>query len=405
MKTITKNMMGLLLQTCFLIFTENGHSQAMADSSTRNFQVSFLPYISVNRLPVNDKVSLSINIIGGIVKEVDGAEIGGVLNIDKGNAKSFQLAGVENLVGGSSEGFQAAGVINTTDSQKGLQMAGVINLVKTNANACQLAGVANIVGGPLDGFQSAGVYNSAKTVNGTQIAGVFNGSGETTGSQISGFMNQAGKVKGAQISGCVNHSTEFSGIQVSGFINKTGHFKGTQIGVVNLSDSCQGTPIGVFSYVKNGYHTIEISTDELFYANVAFRTGTKKFHDIFSIGIRPGQSGKPLWAFGYGVGTSFGNRTNLLYDLDFSSQHVSKNHFNKFDSQLCKLYFGIDKKILSKVSIAIGATYNLFITDTKSPQYGESLSSIPYSFWNTTYQNGYNIRSWISGRLAIRVYF
>ncbi|HEY4785564.1 MAG TPA: hypothetical protein VIH57_05925, partial [Bacteroidales bacterium] len=120
--------------------------------------------------------------------------------------------------------------------------------------------------------------------------------------------------------------------------------------------------------------------------------------------IRPSDFGNPLWTVGYGVGSMFGNPGRLSYNIDLSSQQVSKGHFSRFNSELCKLYVGVDWKIADKVSISAGLTYNLFITDTHAKYYNDEVASIaPYRLTNDTYNNGVNIKTWIGGKIAIRL--
>jgi hypothetical protein len=384
MKTNVKFIAHIFFLTLFLI-SNSVYSQNLSNrgkdntlnndsvSTHRSFQLSLLPYISINHVPANSVADISLNLIAGYVGGVSVFEAGSVLNLDRGDAGKCQLAGVGNLVGGSSRGFQAAGVINITQSLKGVQTAGVINIVKSDAGVCQLAGVGNISGGSFQGLQAAGVYNFTENVNGVQLAGVF------------------------------NNAREVSGIQISGLINHASYIKGVQISVFNFADSCQGTPIGIFSFINNGYHRLEISADEIFYTNLAFRTGVNRFYTIFDAGIRPDNFETPLWSFGYGIGTRFVMKSNLSYDLELSSHHVSKGKYSDFESDLYKLYFGIDRKIASKTAVAIGVTYNCFITDTDARHYNEKISLIaPYTITNHTYRNGINMKAWIGGKISFR---
>jgi len=355
----------------------------------RKIQVSFLPGISINRQPKDDIVDVSFNIIGGCVKEVRGFELGSVFNIERENAGKCQLAGVSNLVGGTF---------------RGLQMAGVLNTVRGDAGDIQMAGVSNVVGGSFHGLQMAGVSNLSKSLNGLQASGVVNASKTTTGLQIAGVVNLSGQTKGTQIAGVVNCSKEVDGFQLSGCANVTSYFKGVQLSVFNFADSCDGVPIGILSFVrKNGYHKIELSGDEIFYTNLALRTGITRFHTMIMAGIKPDNFETPLWAFGYGAGTTLGPQGKMNYDLELSTQHISKDRFNDYTSELCKLYVGIDKKIFGKTSIAVGVTYNFYITDTHSPEYLGSLSKIaPYYMTNNAFHNGINIKTWLGGKIAIR---
>jgi hypothetical protein len=445
----------LFVSVSTVIFSQtNQKNDTTRDRQTEpaviDMQFSILPYVSINRPSTDEVVNLSFNLLAGYIKEVRVFEIGSIANIESANAGTCQIAGVANIVGGTSTGFQAAGVLNTSKSQQGCQVSGVLNLVEHDAGQCQAAGVGNIVGGSVDGVQVAGVINTCKsfsgvqiggvvnlcesskgnaqisgvgnltggsfegvqitgvvniadTIKGAQISGVLNATREASGTQIAGVVNIVPKIEGTQIAGVANISNQVEGLQLSGCVNLASHIKGVQISTVNIADSCDGIPIGVFSYARNGYHKIEISVDEVFYTNAAFKTGVKCFYNIFLVGIRPGNFENPLWTFGYGVGTKFGTKGNISFDLELSWQHISKGRVLEYLSELNKVYFGVEKNIGANSSLALGVTYNAFVTDTDSPQYAETFSSLaPYHFTNSTHHHGINIKRWIGGRVAFR---
>ncbi|MBI9069860.1 MAG: hypothetical protein JEZ09_21385 [Salinivirgaceae bacterium] len=71
------------------------------------------------------------------------------------------------------------------------------------------------------------------------------------------------------------------GFQASVFLNVTNKLKGVQLGVFNYVDSLEsGLAIGFLSVVRNGYRAVEVSTNESFYANATFKTGTRQFYNI-----------------------------------------------------------------------------------------------------------------------------
>jgi hypothetical protein len=326
----------------------------------------------------------------------------GGLNLVRNDAGACQLAGVGNITEGSFQGLQSAGVINTAKTINGVQVSGVLNIIDGDAEKCQIAGVGNFTDGNFQGLQTAGVISVAKTVKGSQISGVLNATEKATGAQIAGVANIVPEIKGTQIAGVINVSDKIEGLQLSGCVNRTSFIKGTQISVVNFSDSCVGIPIGVFSYVGNGYRTLELSVDELLFANLAFKSGVNQFYNIFMAGIRPGNFENPIWTFGYGIGTRFGTQNNVHFDLELSAQHISKGHVRNYLSELCRVYFGVEKKISSWSSVSFGLSYNMYLVDTDSP-YSETLSSIaPYHFFNSTSPKGYNIKTWLGGRVAFR---
>jgi hypothetical protein len=456
----------MLIPTLLTAQTDSLKNNCNGNTEVRDFQFSIFPFISINNPSDQSVVDVSLNLFGGYNKEVRKFEAGSILNMEGCNAGKCQLAGIGNIVGGESKGLQAAGIMNVVGSQNGCQIAGTVNVTRYNAGKCQLAGTANITGGSFKGLQAAGVVNAcnnydgaqlsgvlnftkkdagkcqiAGTVNiaggssqglqaagvinlsydskgaqisgvlnatfestGSQIAGVANVTKEAQGAQIAGVANVAVNVKGAQISGAANVADSVDGAQISGCVNVARYVKGTQIGVINFADSVNGVPIGVISIVGNGYKKLELSFDELRFANFAFKTGVSRFYNIFSVGIRPGEFEKPLWTFGYGVGTKLNNEGNVSYDLELTGQHVAKGQVHSYESDIYKLYFGAEWKLTKGLAIAAGVTYNLYITDMDSPQYRSTYSSLtPYSFSESIYHNGCVVNHWLGGRIALRI--
>jgi len=462
MKTSVKFIIGSFLAVLFLGISLPVRSQSandggkvtstQPDTAIRNLQVSFLPFLNLNSPSSVSRVNVSINILAGYVQEVHIFQGGTVLNVVQKDAGACQLAGMGNVVLGSSKGGQAAGIFNVAQNADGVQAAGMLNAVLHNAGSCQLSGVANIVGDTAKGLQAAGIVNSAKTIQGVQLAGILNtaltnaGScqlagvanfvGDSTrgvqgagvlnvarsmnGVEVAGVMNAVwadaqkcqlagvanvvgGSFRGVQAAGVFNYATRVQGLQLSGVANAAMVVTGTQISCFNLADSCSGMPIGFFSFVRTGYHKIEFSTDELLFANIAFRTGVARFHNIFSAGIRPDNFDKPLWKVGYGVGTSFRTTERLLVDIDLLSEHLVKSDKFDFENELYQLYVGVDYRIASKTSVAAGLSCNVQWSDTGSPQYTGTFSKLaPYTFSDKTYNNGHNLKTWLGAKVAIR---
>jgi hypothetical protein len=363
------------------------------DTLSREFQVSLLPYMGTNhKLSGSVYNKYSFNIFGGYARGVKALEIGGFFNIDKENVHGAQLAGFFNLVGDTVKGAQLAGFFNVTGkSMKGFQAAGFTNVNLGELNGVSASGFVNANFGKVKGAQFAGYVNYAKSIEGIQGAG---------------FVNCAlREVKGLQVAGFVNHAKELEGTQIAGFVNHAKHVKkGFQIAVVNISDSCKGLPIGVFSFVKSGVHQLEISGDEIFKANVGFRTGVPEFYNIFNAGIA-GNGDEPLWSFGYGLGTSFKIKNKLRSDITLTANHVSKGEFKDAESELYKLYWGIEYKFKKQFSIAAGPVFNLYVSDTYSADYLTKYSNIaPYSLYDFTTNNGFNLKGWVGGKISIRFF-
>ncbi|HEX2936396.1 MAG TPA: carboxypeptidase-like regulatory domain-containing protein [Bacteroidales bacterium] len=416
----------------------------IGDSVFRAVQVSLFPYVTTNHFVGGNVVNdFSLNMTVGYIQGVRILEIGGIMNIVRDNASYVQLGGVGNIVGGRVTGVQCGGIFSYASEVKGVQASGTVNLAgdanvqlsgiinRANTNTLQVSGYVNwagnsnvqitgIINKASDNFlQIGGIINWSKKSN-MQIAGIFNKSKQVDNMQIAGILNQATEVNALQVAGIVNNVFENSVLQVAGCVNSTlgttdvqiaplvnvaGKVNKLQVGLVNIADSCDGMPIGLLSFVKNGYHKLEFSVNEMFPFNTAFRTGVKQFHTSLTVGINPFRYTSPVWTFGYGLGTSFGKKDKLLFDTDISFNHVVYGGNYTDGSNLYTAYVGIDRKITRKMTLAFGLTYNLMTSDINTAYYGEVYSRLqPYSLTNSTKNNGTNVRTWIGARLAVRFF-
>ena len=397
----------------------------------RSVQFSLIPYLSTNRLlggaAIND---FSINATVGYVQGVRIFEAGGILNYVRTDVSFFHAAGIGNIVGGNLTGFQAAGIFNVVGDVKGFQAAGIFNhadlvwgtqaagvynLVKDSATV-QLAGVFNMA--TKNVVQVSGVFNKSTASNvqiagllnltdkaAFQLAGLYNQADTLKGSQIAGLLNSSHTESALQIAGALNYTNEDADVQISGLFNKAKEIKDFQLALINIADTSSGTSIGLFSFIKKGYHKLEISADETFPVNVSFRTGTYKFHTFLSAGTSSFNKVNFLWNIGYGLGASFGNPNKLLIDIDLTSSEVMyRNNFNG-TYHWYKLYMGLDRKITKKMSIAFGVSYNALLSDSFQPDYNELNSRMPfYSLSNTNFTNGHNLKTWIGGKIGLRFF-
>ncbi|MGE7775099.1 STN and carboxypeptidase regulatory-like domain-containing protein [Chitinophaga sp. NPDC101104] len=165
----------------------------------------------------------SLNLVGGYSAGLDGLEIAGGFNINKGNAQYAQVAGIFNLVGGSVRGVQVAGIFNRNmEFVEGAQIGGISNIADGWLMGAQISGIFNRAMDSVKGIQIAGLHNNIMgDVTGAQISGLMNHSGgHLNGLQISGLINRVrGNSEGAQITGLINYTKEMKGLQIAGLIN------------------------------------------------------------------------------------------------------------------------------------------------------------------------------------------
>lgn len=288
----------------------------MGDTIYRDFQLSLLPFLGTNRKLSGSVVNdWSVNVLGGYSGGTKKAEIGGLFNIDRGEVGKFQAAGLFNYNGGLVRGFQAAGLANVNlDSSKAFHAAGLANLVAGNLEGAQVAGVVNISTGSTTGAQVAGVANYTHQ--------------DVTGTQVSAVLNVGRKVTGSQIA------------------------------LLNYADSISdGVPVGLISFVRTGYHVVELSSNEVLPMSLALRTGTRPFYNLLFAGIRPESTGPTTWSFGYGIGTSPRLGKKLYLNIDFSSEQLNQGTVSALNL-INRANLALEYQVARKVAVFAGPTIN-----------------------------------------------
>jgi hypothetical protein len=227
---------------------------------------------------------------------------------------------------------------------------------------------------------------------------------------VAGFGNfHQGNFKGPQVAGFTNISTrgKLMGSQVAGFYNHGNKVYGSQIGFINYADSLTGVPIGFLSIVKHGYHKLEVSADEVFYSNLAFRSGVRQFYNIIFASYNPKTEigSDAMWSVGYGIGTA--RKLAKWWDLniDITSQHVNKGGFTEELSSLNKLQAGFDFRLAKGLSVYAGATLNAYLTKATYSDYPTLFSDFsPKILHEETFRNDVNMKVWLGGKIAVRFF-
>jgi hypothetical protein len=397
----------------------------ISDTIYRKYQISLLPFIGTNhKLSANVINDYSFNIYGGYSRGVRKLEIGGTFNIVRNDVRGVQIAGSFNAVNGKVKGWQFSGGINfNRDSLKGGQVgvvnlnwnsvrnfaaAGFLNITRNDSRGLIMAGIGNITTGEQRGVHVAGIVNaSVKNAKAFQFAGIANYTGgELKGAQIAGLGNIANDVLGLQSAALFNFAyRNMKGAQVAGLVNYAKKVKGVQLGFINVADSVDGVPIGFLSFVLKGYHKLEISADEIFYTNIAFRSGAHKFFNILTAGIKPQNNSRNYWSVGYGFGTAPKLTNWLSMNIDLTSNQVSYGNFTEAINLLNKFYVGFDVRLIKGVSVALGATLNGYLTDNNYHQYTSLFTDYkPKVFTDHTYNNNVNLKMWMGGKVGLRFF-
>lgn len=409
------------------ISPQEANMQNIRDTLYRKFQFSVVPFVGTNhKLSGNVINDYSVNLYGGYALGLKKFEIAGIFNIIRGDVDGAQFAGTFNSVGGKMNMLQMAGVFNMNrDSVKGYQfagmfnlngnssnkfaMAGLLNLTYRDSRGVHLAGLGNGTIGRQEGPHVAGLFNFAThDIHPAQVSGLTNfTAGAMTGAQVSGLLNFALKnVKGAQVAGLVNIATrELKGAQVSGILNYATRVRGAQVGLLNFNDSIKGVPFGFLSFSLKGYHKIEISADEIFYTNIALRTGVRQFYNILTVGAKPDSfdDDETYWSFGYGIGTAPRLSRTLSLNVDIISNQVVYGNTIDAINMINKLYVGLEIQPMKHLGFAFGVTLNGYVTDTTYDKYKPLFTDyVPHIISDRTYSNDLNMKMWLGGKIGVR---
>ncbi len=329
------------------------HVENIEDSLHRSFQASLLPFIGTNQqLSGNVVNDVSVNLVAGYSLGVDLLEVGAGLNLVRHDVNGLQMAGLGNVVGRNVRGVQLAGLTNLViGDANGFQAAAAINITAGSFRGVQL-GAMNVTGGALEGWQIGTGINVARNV-------------------------------------------------------RSGH----QVGIVNYADSSATVPFGYFSFVrKNGYRRFELSTNELQYGNVTFKTGVRKFYNIFTIGTSALLPNKPLGSIGYGLGTarylgrrSRGDARKWMLNLDFVASRVAlERRFLKAPHAIhTRLSLDLERKIGPRLSVTVGPSLNLFFSPYQNLiTEGSGLSNPLQTTFQSTGEG--SIHGWVGFNLGLR---
>ncbi len=355
------------------------------------FQISLLPIVGTNRL-MSGKITnrTSINIIAGYSHGVNGFEAGGFLNLARKDVKGLQLSGFGNMVGGNVSGFQGAGFFNATMGQvQGIQGSGFINLATDATNGAQFAGFINFARRNA-ALQAAGFGNAALHKSGkAQLASFFNYAHDMTGIQASGFCNVA--------------SGKMSGFQVTSILNAAWDVNGLQLALFNVADTVSsGVSIGLISYVRRGFHRIELNHDDVLDGSLSFKTGTHTFYNILSAGYRH-DAVQPLLSAGYGFGTQINWSKRAYTNIEATSHTLHPTDRWESDLNLLNsLHLNFGYSFAKHFSVNAGPVYYLYVTKLYNPDsktYGYDIATRPF---HEETQSDTHVKMWIGWRLGVR---
>lgn len=349
-------------------------------------QLSIIPYIGTNWKVTGSVTNrFSLNLLAGYTGGLKGFELGGLLNISRRDVSGLQIGGLGNIVGGNTHGLQIGGLFNyDLGTFHGVQFAGLFNYMPDTIHGLQFGGLVNIITKQSKAWQVSGLLNldlkDARKI------------------QMTGLMNYAHNVDGLQLSGLLNIARNHNdGVQICGLVNYATIVNGVQFGLINISNTVErGVPIGIFSYVQNGYHTIEVSGNEIFYGNVGFKSGTKPFYTFVQFGM--GSNYKLQGS--YGIGTIFTLKKKLSMNIDASAGLVYHPTDTVYHGFLLKVNPSIEYRFAKQFAIFIGPAYNFFLF-TKGAASATPRGLSPYDFYFESTANS-SIQMWLGGVLGVR---
>jgi hypothetical protein len=275
--------------------------------AARPVQSSFVPGLGTHgRLGAQVVNKFSLNLLGGYTAGVNGVEIGGLFNINREDVHYAQVAGIFNNVGGSVSGTQVAGVGNSVaDSVSGVQVAGVANHIK-------------------------------------------------------------GKMEGVQVAGVLNYTSgDTKGLQVSGVCNYTRKLRGMQIGIINIADSSDGYSLGFINIIRNGYHKVSVSSNEVTHFNIAVKTGNARLYTLLLGGMNFGDQHKAI-SFGMGFGQETALYKGLSLTTELTVQHLYLGEWD-YSHLLYKVQPSLSYKLHPLASIFAGPSLNLYHSKKSVP--------------------------------------
>ncbi|WMJ73043.1 hypothetical protein RCC89_07690 [Cytophagaceae bacterium ABcell3] len=229
---------------------------------------------------------------------------------------NYPLFGFVNVARGNHKGFQLGFVNTTLQGFTGLKV-GFVNTILRDFSGFNV-GFVNTVSGNSEGGKIGFVNTSLEDGKGLRVGYVNTTLGNALGAKF-GFVNTTlGNSEGLQL----------------GFVNiARQEMKGAQIGFVNVADTVSGgTPIGFLSIVKRGgYRAVEMSANELYPLNMAFKLGVPRFYSFFQGSYNASYEDPFALAFGFGSLISLGNNFYFNPELgNVSPLAISANNVTTF---------------------------------------------------------------------------
>ncbi|GAA4794155.1 hypothetical protein GCM10023231_23140 [Olivibacter ginsenosidimutans] len=296
--------------------------------------------------------------------------------LNLGNFFAYMPVQISLTPGLSSHGMMSGQVVNKfsanliggyTAGVNGVEVAGIFNMDRYHVQYVQAAGAINVVGSNLSGVQLAGIYNKVlDSLKGVQAAGLFN------------LVKQ--EAKGVQLAGFANSAHELKGLQIAGGLNRTkNNHHGVQFGIVNIADTTSGISIGLVNIIGNGFKRLSIATNEVHYAELAFKSGDAKLYSVISVGLGAWNGGKaPIT--GFGIGHEFNPHEKQHY---FAAELVAQQVYGKTFENIAgwpKLNVLYNIALSKRTKVFVAPSVNLLIKSKQTVEGEKEVLSDNYPF-------------------------
>jgi hypothetical protein len=148
--------------------------------------------------------------------------------------------------------------------------------------------------------------------------------------------------------------------------------------------------------VQQGYHLFELSGNEIFYGNIAFKSGTRAFYNFVQAGI--GSDYKLQGS--YGIGTIFTLKKKLSLSIDASAGFVYHPTDTIYHGLLLKVNPSLEFRFAKHFAVFAGPAYNFFLFSKGEPSATQRGLST-YDFYFKSTENA-SMQMWIGGVGGVR---
>jgi hypothetical protein len=254
-----------------------------------------------------------------------------------------------------------------TGNIDGFELGGLLNINQGYISGAQIAGIGNTTKGNVNGLQVGGIFSMADNLDGLQISGIFSKCSEADGLQISGILSTSTSSE-SSISGIANINTgNQRGVQIAGIYNQAKKLNGVQIGLINFADTVEdGISVGLISLVRKGlYDEWDFSVADYQNLGLSYKLGVKQFYTIYSVGMNLVKD--QLWVAGLG----FGHLRELSPKLSIQPEIVCYTYFPMDfvrrirDTYIGHFKFGIVRNLNETIAISFAPSLYLSLKSNR----------------------------------------